>query len=621
MLSCFPCGRSSSVIEPSPHKLISSFQETKYSNDVNIGHPLISSHLIVSSAGRDAKKRDLYKSLRSLNIIMARSDSTSQDDTSEIGASDCPTVQKEIVISSMVLKEKHTEEHADCTTREDVKLAKDSVDNAKLLGSDEEICKEVRQQSCMQDEFSKKAAMDGENKFLSCSSQMTADNTVPGYYQDISKTAACTETIAHAPGENSSAAIAEEEGGVVKRDVSVKELKPQSLKAHGKRKKHSLLSKLDDVGYQTDKRSLKSYKPEEPTHLFSYGISDQQRDFLFLCAGLVIQAVGFQLKSIVEVVTTIILLGYRAYFFASNVADSLSHIKERLRETRTKLLSYILPKEQGRSLGLQMEKLEKIKPLLIAVAKRMGSGCVTAAFVLALLAALLFISLFLSYFAVLKGSSTQKPIHITKQLYFDYTKSHPVASLDLLSLNIYPKGNVSKSIKANHKTSFRYRGTLFLTIPESNYNRNLGVFQVTSELLSDTGDVLAKASLPSMLHFKSNILHNVRSISLAIPLLAGVASETQTLRLPLLDWQQDMASSKRSSMLRISLVPRAGRGSSDGLPELYRAEIQIDSYWMSSSTSASGIRILVMWIGLSSLLFGFMSSFCMYKIHQKRSIT
>ncbi|MCO5611585.1 hypothetical protein L7F22_065838 [Adiantum nelumboides] len=611
MLSCFPCGRSSSVIEPSPPKLSSSFQETKYSNDVNIGHPLITSHLDVSSAGRDAKKRGLYKSLRSLNVIMARSDSTSQDDTSEIGVLDCPTVEKEIVISTIVLKEKHT----DCTT-EDVKLAKDTADNTKLLGSDEEICKEVRQQSCIQDEVSKKAAMDGENKLLSCSSQMTGDNTVLGYYHDISKTAACTETIAHAPGENSSATIAEEEGGVVNRDVTVEEL-PQSLKAYGKRKKHSLQSKLDDVGYQTDKRSLKSYKPEEPTHLFSYGISDQQRDFLFLCAGLLIQAVGFQLKSIVEVVTTIILLGYRAYFFASNVADSLSHIKERLRETRTKLLSYILPKEQGRSLGLQMQK---IKPLLIAVAKRMGSGCVTAAFVLALLAALLFISLFLSYFAVLKGSSTQKPIHITKQLYFDYTKSHPVASLDLLSLNIYPKGNVSKSIKANHKTSFRYRGTIFLTIPESNYNRNLGVFQVTSELLSDTGDVLSKASQPSMLHFKSNILHNVRSISLAIPLLAGVASETQTLRLPLLDWQQDMAFSKHSSVLRISLVPRAGRGSSDGLPELYRAEIQIDSYWMSSSTSGSGIRILIMWIGLSSLLFGFLSSFCMYKIHQKRSI-
>ncbi|KAI5075816.1 hypothetical protein GOP47_0009892 [Adiantum capillus-veneris] len=608
MLSCFLCGRSDSAIEPSPpHKVSPSSPEIKHCNAVNgIGdfRPLTKANLDVGSFDADAKQGALYcKSPRSSNDTAPRG-SSFQDLISECAypsdASECSSIQKEIVV-----KGKHTEEHSICTTEEE------NLD-ADLCGSDEEVSKEdIRQKDLKRHE-----AVDGVNELLSCSSRMPVEDN-PNCYNVVSTCkSGCTETLVDALGEITSiASPPEEEEASLKGDVNAEFQSCPKMKTCG------IVPKLKNVGYQTEKKGLKSYKHKEPTHLFSYGISDQQRDFFFLCAGLVIQAVGFQLKSIVDVVTTVILLGYRAYFFACGLIDSLSQIKDWLHETRTKLLSHLLINKHRRSLALHMEKLETIKPLLIAGAKRMGWGCITAAYVLALLTALLFISLVFSYFAVFKGSSTQKPIHITKELYFDYTKPHPVASLDLLSFNIYPKSsNVSKGIKATHMPSFRYHFTVFLTIPESDYNRNLGIFQVTSELSSETGDILSKASQPCMLHFKSNTLHYVKSICLAIPLLAGATSETQILSLPSLEWQQDVLSPTHASMLTISLVPRAGRGSRDGLPELYKAEIQVDSYWMSSSASGSSIRTLAMWIGLSFLLFGFLASLCMYKIHQKRSI-
>lgn len=338
------------------------------------------------------------------------------------------------------------------------------------------------------------------------------------------------------------------------------------------------------------------------------GISEQQTHFMFLFAGLVIQALGFQLKSMVEVGATIILLFYRAYLFGCDLINQLSQAKGKLTEKQMKLLVHVTEMS-----FLFKERWLWMKPLLIAGAKKMGWGCLRATCVFAMLTALLFTSFLLSYIAV-KSSFTHKPIQIREALYFDYTRSHPVASLDLYSFKDYPReSNTSKGMKGPVN---RFHATVFLTLPESDYNRELGVFQVACELLSATGQVLVKSSQPCMLHFKSNTLHYIKSILMAIPLLAGVSSETQTLALHLLEWQEERSSP--SAGIRISLVPRAGRPVTTGLPELYNAEIQVDSEapCMASSSVRSWKWTLLMWIGLSFLVFVCLASLYLFRLQR-----
>lgn len=626
MLSCFMCGRSASVVEATtPHKRSPSLEESKLSKDVKGDHHLLlqsitKSNLNVSSDVKDGdlKPSALAKTKNPRSLKHAASHNSTPPDNGSVcavsaHASDCCTTQKDVGSPAIVVKEGCIEECTlSCTTPE-VEPDDYSTEYSELVrSSDDESCSEVRNKDsmrCRQDVFGKNATVNAGNDVRSCRYQML-EKITESHYRNVSSKSTCGDTVADADGEIIINANSNEDTSSTT-DVNAE--KPFSQ--HEAHKTNGIV--LMDSEQDIDK-GVKSYKRKQPARLFSYGISDQQRDFLFLCAGLVIQAVGFQLKSIVEVVTALILVGYRAYFFASRFVDSLSHMRERLKEVHTKLLSYVATQDYMQSCALHMEKLQSMKPLLIAGAKKLGWGCITAAFVLALLIVLLFISFVFSYFAV-KGSSRQEaPLHIRKDLFFDYTKSHPVASLDLLSLDAYHKSNASRGGKLNAMARVRYRSTLILTLPESDYNRKLGIFQVTSELLSETGDILSKASKPCMLHFKSTTSHYAKSICLAIPIIVGVTSETQTLSLQLLEWQQDAVSPATSaSVIRIMLAARAGRAISTGLPELYKAEIQVDSYGMSSS--ASTIRTLLLWVGLSFMLFGFLSTFCMYKIHHKRN--
>lgn len=64
----------------------------------------------------------------------------------------------------------------------------------------------------------------------------------------------------------------------------------------------------------------------------------------------------------------------------------------------------------------------------------------------------------------------EKPIQIVETLNFDDTKTSPVALVPVISSSVIG----SRFIPYNHKLQL----TVSLTVPESEYNRKLGVFQV-----------------------------------------------------------------------------------------------------------------------------------------------
>ncbi|XP_041018854.1 LOW QUALITY PROTEIN: seipin-1 [Juglans microcarpa x Juglans regia] len=164
----------------------------------------------------------------------------------------------------------------------------------------------------------------------------------------------------------------------------------------------------------------------------------------------------------------------------------------------------------------------------------------------------------------------EHPIYVREKLYFDYTEAHPKA--------VFCLGNVGVERFSRRKQLFmgvprghEFHVSLVLLMPESDFNRKIGVFQLSAELLSIDGAVIAKSSQPCMLRFRSFPIRLARTVLLFIPLLLGISSETQKMTIDILKHTEGI---QRTKAVRATLVPSAGTSS---VPQLYETEILIHS--------------------------------------------
>ncbi|KAA8524025.1 hypothetical protein F0562_010544 [Nyssa sinensis] len=177
----------------------------------------------------------------------------------------------------------------------------------------------------------------------------------------------------------------------------------------------------------------------------------------------------------------------------------------------------------------------------------------------------------------------EEPIQTTETLNFDYTKTSPVAFVPIMSSGVgLPSGLISKDsvesvkhagarvIPYNHKL----RLTVSLTLPESDYNRKLGVFQVRVEFLSSNGKVTASSSFPSMLRFKSQSIRFVENIVKGAPLIAGFQSESQVLNIKFSDFTEGY---EPTACLKVILEQRAEYQLGAGIPQIYGASLSLES--------------------------------------------
>lgn len=95
--------------------------------------------------------------------------------------------------------------------------------------------------------------------------------------------------------------------------------------------------------------------------------------------------------------------------------------------------------------------------------------------------------------------------------------------------------------------------------------------QLSAELLSTKGDVIAKSSQPCMLRFRSYPVRLARTFMFGIPLLLGISGETQKITIQMLKHKEGYL---RTEAIRVTLIPRAGTTS---LPQLYEADILMNS--------------------------------------------
>lgn len=170
-----------------------------------------------------------------------------------------------------------------------------------------------------------------------------------------------------------------------------------------------------------------------------------------------------------------------------------------------------------------------------------------------------------------------KPIEKTEILNFDYTKTSPVAFVPIISSPVIgiPGDLTSKNRKAS---AIAYQNKLqlsiSLTMPESDYNRNLGIFQVRIESLSTDGNVTTSSIHPTMLQYKSRPIQYIETLFRSIPLLTGFQSEVQNLKVGTLDFTEGI---EPTACFKVTIEGRAKYEPGFGIPEVYAASMHIES--------------------------------------------
>ncbi|XP_008226402.1 PREDICTED: seipin-2-like [Prunus mume] len=161
----------------------------------------------------------------------------------------------------------------------------------------------------------------------------------------------------------------------------------------------------------------------------------------------------------------------------------------------------------------------------------------------------------------------QNSIQTTETLNSDYTKSSPVAFVPLMSSS---GAHGDRVIPYNHKLQL----AVSLTMPESEYNHKLGVFQVRVQFLSANGIVTASSSYPCMLRFKRGPIHVIETFLISAPLIAGLQSETQVLDIKMSDHIEGL---EPTACLKVILEQRAEFQSVAGIPQIYAGSLVLQS--------------------------------------------
>lgn len=199
--------------------------------------------------------------------------------------------------------------------------------------------------------------------------------------------------------------------------------------------------------------------------------------------------------------------------------------------------------------------------------KKFGVGILGAAYVGILLTTLLIGSGILGFGLV--RIWMEEPVVLREQLYFDYADVHPKAIFSFVEfggrIGGYNHHNIGVPVGHTMYVS------LFLLMPESDFNRDIGVFQLVAEALSKEGLVMARSSHPCMLRFRSLPIRLMREFIMSVPLVLGLTAETQRIIVPMLKHKEGLP---RTEAIRITMIPRAG---TLALPQLYQSDIILKS--------------------------------------------
>jgi len=228
--------------------------------------------------------------------------------------------------------------------------------------------------------------------------------------------------------------------------------------------------------------------------------------------------------------------------------------------------------ERAREVAVALD--DGLEKLLRGALKKAVQGFAYALAALALLAGCLLLAT--CTFLVLRALIVPKITEHVKELHFDFRKEHPEALASFLDekylLNTsHTKPNTPTSARflpANQKFDL----SVEMNLPESVENQQLGMFQVTAELLTmDNDTIIATASRPAMIQYRSQLVQLGRTLLFLPFLVMGWSTEAQKIHLMMFI---NMAESKilPFATLRVLMQPRAGV---DAVPQVYNAKAMV----------------------------------------------
>ncbi|XP_050876621.1 seipin-2 [Lathyrus oleraceus] len=306
-------------------------------------------------------------------------------------------------------------------------------------------------------------------------------------------------------------------------------------------------------------------------------IGDANSSFLELVVGLVIKALGFQIKLIFMFVTYPLLFMFRCCLFFMDPFGTTRVCKN--------IFFGILCRVWNIMFGCikpYVRKYFKGNVSIWSVMFRIGWGFLWLMYVCCILIGLLLSSFVFSGF--LMKCFVEKPIQMKEVLNFDYTKLSPIAYVPIISCDGVVSGKDSESngqagkvmtmgervIPSKHKVHV----TVSLRVPESGYNRNLGVFQVRVDFLLSSGKKIASLSQPCMLRFTSEPIRLIMTFIKIAPLITGYTSETQILNVKMRGF---IEGNIPTSCLKVTLEQRPEYQPGAGIPEIYDASLVVES--------------------------------------------
>ncbi|XP_027338943.1 seipin-2 [Abrus precatorius] len=305
-------------------------------------------------------------------------------------------------------------------------------------------------------------------------------------------------------------------------------------------------------------------------------LGDSSPNFLEFIAGMVIKALGFQIKLIFMFVTCPLFTMFHLCMFFIDPLGTTRRGKNFLIGILSRVWSFVFG-----CIRPYVQRWFKEDETIWSVAFRCGWGFLWSIYVCCVLFGLLVSSFVFSGF--LMKCLVEKPIQIREVLNFDYTKQSPVAYVPIISCAgvVGGKGSSENNVDVRKwvgerviPSKHKVQVTLSLRVPESGYNRNLGVFQTRVDFLLSNGKTIASSSQPCMLRFRSEPIRLVMTFLKIAPLVTGYISETQTLNVKMRGFVEGNIP---TSCLKVTLEQRAEYQPSAGIPEIYDASLIVES--------------------------------------------
>ncbi|AES64044.1 adipose-regulatory protein (seipin), putative [Medicago truncatula] len=306
-------------------------------------------------------------------------------------------------------------------------------------------------------------------------------------------------------------------------------------------------------------------------------LHDSSSSFLELIAGLIINALEFQIKLIFMFITYPLFFMFRCCLFFMDPFGIRKLGKDIIFGIMLRIWSvvfgYIEP---------YVRKLYKGNESIWSVMSRFVWGILWSIYVCCVLVGLLVSSFVFS--GILIKYFVEKPIRMNEVLNFDYTKLSPVAYVPIISCDGVVKGKdyeggfeVGKGMMMGERvipTRHKVQVTVSLRVPESGYNRNLGVFQARVDFLLFNGKTIASLSQPCMLRYRSEPIHLIMTFLKIAPLITGYTSETQILNVKMRGFVEGNIP---TSCLKVTLEQRPEYQPGAGIPEIYDASLVVES--------------------------------------------